>query len=70
MFINLTIVTTWLLLNQKWVSQPAQLIHITIQKDTRIAMSLGQGPSLMGCSENSVEVQSHICFLKIMRWLS
>jgi len=33
-------------------------------------MSLGQGPSLMSCSENSVEVQSQICFLKIMRWLS
>jgi hypothetical protein len=54
MFSNLTMVTTWLLLNQKWVSQPAQLIHITIQKNTRIAMSLGQGPSLMSCSENSV----------------
>jgi hypothetical protein len=30
----------------------AQLLHITIQNDTRIEMSLGQGSSLMSCLEN------------------
>jgi len=33
---------------------PTQLVHITIQNDTKIEMSLGQGPSLMSCSENLV----------------
>ena len=33
---------------------PAQLMHITIQNDTIIEMSLGQGPSLISCLQNLV----------------
>jgi hypothetical protein len=55
MFSNLTMVTTWLLLNQTWVSQPAQIRHIPIQKEGhQNCKSSGQGPRLMSCLEISV----------------
>jgi hypothetical protein len=46
---------------------PAQLLHITIQNDTRIEMSLGQGPSLMSCSENLVLSTGIYFFPKIYK---